>query len=223
MQDFFSSKVLTKLINGFYKIIILEIIVSIYNFPLIFSLFFIPIQRQSILIFILLSATLFPSLTSIFRLLWNQEDDMTFINSFKAVGRYYKEDFKRNLLFSVIFTLALFVIVFDFFYLRNFMSGPWLDIVLFLCLLIFGILFLLFSILSSHFFLSLKDTLSNALFLLYSHFFSSLTTVIFSYLFLLVTKVTNLPVLQVTVAGLLALYTFSRFSAIVKKELPTTV
>ncbi len=216
---FFSPKIINAIVGFFYKLVILQVLLFIFNLPLMFSLFIVPLNQDSILFFILLMLTVFPSLVSLFHLLWNYPEKPHIGQIFKQYWSYYKKDFLKNMAYSFVFTLILEIATFDFFYVKYIYPYLWVDILFLVVLFLYGIFFNLAAMLHARYELKPKVVLLNTIYLTFSYFFRIFFTIVFVYAIFLFTKVTNAPVFQATSASVTAWFTFSQLKIVLEKEL----
>lgn len=209
---------LIKYTNLIYKIVITQILLTLANLPLSFFVFFIPIKKDNVMLFILLSITLLPSITTIFRLFRTNDSKEIGVNSWKLFVKYYVQDYKQGFVLSLIFVTIFEILVFNYFYLYNIVQLKLIS--LSFCFLVFYaiMVFICSAIIMGYLKLSISNILKNANYLCLTNFGKVAWCSFVSLFLFLLTKGTNWPILQVIFLGCMSIYLYTRLQKLIVKE-----
>lgn len=218
-KDLFSFQRLNQFFNVIYKIIIVQILLTVFNLPLAFSNLFIAISKESILVYVLCTITLLPSLVAIFTALRQIQgknfEAKYFITKF---WQTYTQNFKQNVLFALIFTALFELMAFDYFYVQQLFPMRFLFILLALAIFVLLMLYLATSIVLSYFQLSFKDVIKDAVYLSLTRFLNVASSVFLAGGLFILTKTTNWGILQLTLGGITAVYLFFVLGKVLELE-----
>lgn len=218
-KDLFSFQRLNQFFNVIYKIIIVQILLTVFNLPLAFSNLFIAISKESILVYVLCTITLLPSLVAIFTALRQIQgknfEAKYFITKF---WQTYTQNFKQNVLFALIFTALFELMAFDYFYIQQVFPLRLLFVLLAMAIFALLMLYLATSIVLSYFRLNVKDVLKDAVYLSLTRFLNVASSVFLVGGLFILTKTTNWSILQLTFGGVIAVYLFFVLGKVLELE-----
>lgn len=201
-MDLLDMSRLMCLIERLGNVVISSGLLLMTNLPLAFSLAFIPIQRNNVLILIGLSVTLGPSLTAL---------NYTYFHGDALVRHFfkgYRDNWRQAWAVSSGLTGLLLLFTYDsLFVLANpqfqFFLIPLVFVLAFLVLLGFYTALLL-----ARYTGSIRIQVRNAAILTGRHGFRNIGLLFFASSVFLVTKATNMPLLQLLLAGVIAIGSF---------------
>ena len=201
-MDLLDMSRLMCLIERLGNVVISSGLLLMTNLPLAFSLAFIPIQRNNVLILIGLSVTLGPSLTALNYAYFH--GDALVRHFFKG----YRDNWRQAWAVSSGLTGLLLLFTYDSLFV---LAHPQFQF--FLIPLVFVLAFLVLlgfytALLLARYTGSIRIQVRNAAILTGRHGFRNIGLLFFASSVFLVTKATNMPLLQLLLAGVIAIGSF---------------